>query len=486
MIMPPLHTDPTARVTAPTRSRVLTRVAAALAFALPATLAAQVPTVPPDSMVAPAPEPVRTQPESLTVNAVIAVVGTTPILLSEVEREIASRVARRMMPAPTDAASRAAAIRTVTTELVESQILVQKAAQMEIVVSDDELDRNVEQHIAQVTQQFPTPEAMAQALASEGLGTMDEFRAQIREDFRRQALPERVIARARQDGLLAPSGVTAAEVEAALVEFRDRLPQKPPAVSFRQVVISPSATSAAREVARVKAESLHAELRAGGDFELIARRESMDTGSGQLGGDLGWNRRGKMVPAFDYWMFELPPGRLSPVVETQFGFHIIRVDRVQPTERKARHILISPVVDSADVERARVEAVSVAQQWRSGAAFDSLVALHHDAPEEKLINDIRIDQLPPPYSAALGEIPADTILEPFTIDNPRGGPPKYVVLEIVEREFGGQMTEDEARSLVRDQLSQERTIRRYLDRLKSEFHVSVMVDEVASARPQDR
>ena len=61
----------------------------------------------------------------------------------------------------------------------------------------------------------------------------------------------------------------------------------------------------------------------------------------QQGGDLGWNRRGPMVPEFDRVMFALNPGVLSPSWRP-FGYHIIRVDRVQPAEVKARHILHPP------------------------------------------------------------------------------------------------------------------------------------------------
>ena len=70
-----------------------------------------------------------------------------------------------------------------------------------------------------------------------------------------------------------------------------------------------------------------------------------------------------MVPEFERWMFAQRPGSMSAVVETVHGFHIIRVDRVQPGEVKSRHILIRPEIDSADVERARVEADSVAKLW---------------------------------------------------------------------------------------------------------------------------
>jgi peptidyl-prolyl cis-trans isomerase SurA len=80
----------------------------------------------------------------------------------------------------------------------------------------------------------------------------------------------------------------------------------------------------------------------------------MDPGTKQLGGDLGWNRRGGgLVPEFEQMMFALRPGDVSPVIKTAFGYHIIKVDRVQSAEVKARHILISPVIDSADVARAK-------------------------------------------------------------------------------------------------------------------------------------
>ena len=77
-------------------------------------------------------------------------------------------------------------------------------------------------------------------------------------------------------------------------------------------------------------------------------------------------------------MFSLRPGELSPIVHTSFGYHIIRVDRVQPSEVKARHILIAPVIDSTDVHVALLRADSVADKWRKGVPFDSLVAKYHD------------------------------------------------------------------------------------------------------------
>ena len=89
------------------------------------------------------------------------------------------------------------------------------------------------------------------------------------------------------------------------------------------------------DAARAKAEKLLAELRAGADFATLAREHSADPGSAAKGGDLGFFPKGKMVPAFEQAAFALKkPGDLSPVVPTQFGFHIIRLEGRKPATVK--------------------------------------------------------------------------------------------------------------------------------------------------------
>jgi parvulin-like peptidyl-prolyl isomerase len=101
---------------------------------------------------------------------------------------------------------------------------------------------------------------------------------------------------------------------------------------------------------RVKAEELLTRLRAGGDFNALAKEFSVDTSNKDNGGDLGWFGRGMMVKPFEDAAFALKPGELSGVVETQFGYHIIKLEERrmqdsptgQPVEQiHARHILIA-------------------------------------------------------------------------------------------------------------------------------------------------
>lgn len=92
-------------------------------------------------------------------------------------------------------------------------------------------------------------------------------------------------------------------------------------VRVRHVLVGKDA-----EGGKAKAEALLKELKAGADFETVAKAQSDDKGSGARGGDLGWAGRGRLVKPFEDASFALQtPGQLSDVVETQFGFHIIQL-----------------------------------------------------------------------------------------------------------------------------------------------------------------
>jgi len=365
----------------------------------------------------------------------------------------------------------------VLQEMIDEEAIVQHALRdTSVHVSDLDVQNSADEQTKRVRSQFKTDAEFAQALKSGGFGTPEEYKRWMNERSRRNALQEKLFAKMRQAGKIVPVPVSEQDVNEAFEKSKTNLPKRPATVSFRQIVIPAVASPKAKEVARAKAESLLAEIRKGGDFDQIAKRESMDPGSKELGGDLGWNRRGNMVPEFDRWMFALAPGQMSPVIETPFGYHIIRVDRVQPGEVKARHILIKPHIDSADVAAAKLRADTVKMLWEGGANFDSLVARYHDRDEEKgSLQPFERTQLPDSYRKAFEGKGTGAFIDPFPIDDPARGAKKYVVSQIVKADDGGDYTLSDFKNQIRDQLAQERGMRRVIDQMRKDLYVSVRI-----------
>ena len=432
-------------------------VAASLA---PLALGAQVPAT-----------ATRPIPPSLPIDRVVAIVGEQPLLWTDVVTAINQRRAQGLQ-VPPDSAGQAALAKTVLNGLIDEEILVQKAKEMKLEVTEADITSAADRQIKSIRAQFKTDEEYRTELRNAGLGSPEEYRKGLIDQYRRQNLQQKAFGELRKRAK--PANVTEDEVTAAFERSRTDLQKRPATVTFRQIIVTPKASPAAKAKAKARADSLLVEIRKGGDFEQIAKRESMDPGTKQLGGDLGWNRRGSgLVPEFEGMMFALRPGDVSPVIETAFGYHIIRVDRVQAAEVKARHILIAPVIDSADVVAARVEADSVAAQWRRGVSYDTLAAKHHDATEEKgVLQPFNRDSLPASYQAALAGAKPGTITAPFQLTNPRGAP-KYAVIQVVTATEAGEYDQAEIRDQIRAQLADERSIRGLLDELRKKTYVSL-------------
>jgi peptidyl-prolyl cis-trans isomerase SurA len=428
----------------------------------PLALAAQIPSTPA------APVPVAT---SLPIDRVVAIVGTQPVLWTDVLTAVNQRRTQGLQ-LPTDSAGQAVLARSVLGELVDEEMLVQKAKEMKLEVLEADVAAAADRQIKGVRAQFKSDEEYRTELRNAGLGTPEEYRKSLIEQYRRQQMQQKAFAELRKRAK--PVNVTEEEITAAFEKSRAALQRRPATVTFRQIVVAPKASPEAKAKAKARADSLLVEIKRGGDFEQIAKRESMDPGTKQLGGDLGWNRRGSgLVPEFEGMMFALRPGDVSPVIETAFGYHIIRVDRVQSAEVKARHILIAPVIDSADVARARVEADTVAAQWRRGVSYDSLVAKHQDATEEKgVLQPFPRDSLPASYQTALTGAKANDITSPFQLVNPRGAP-KFAVIQVVTATEAGEYDPAQIRDQIRAQLADERSIRALLDEMRKQTYVSL-------------
>jgi len=434
-------------------------------------------------------QPTPQPPKTVPLDRIVAIVGDQPLTEFDVQERILQKQ-QQGFRLPTDSTAFKQFERDVVNEMIDEELLAQKASELKITVADNEVTSSVDRQLKNVRAQFPSEADFRNELAKAGLGSPEEYKRFLSEQLKRQQLLDRVMRKLREDGKIIPANVSEADVREAFEKNKAQMPPRLPSVTWRQIVINPKASDQAKAIAKAKAESILVQLKTGADFELIAKRESMDSTTRELGGDLGWQRMGVYVPEFERWVFgpyALPPGQLSPVVESPFGYHIIRVDRVRPAEVKARHILIRPTVDSTQVKRARLEADTVAAQWRAGVPFDTLAKKHHDYANKEdtsILDPFVRDSLPASYQTAFASKKKDDIVV-FPIGAP-GSTPKYVVAQLLSVEEGGARTLEEMREFVRSRLAEEGGMRRYLDSLRKQNYVEVRLDRtnVAAAKPQ--
>jgi peptidyl-prolyl cis-trans isomerase SurA len=417
--------------------------------------------------------PVAAPPDGpIVVDRVVAIVGNRPVLSSQVDEEVFSRQSQGQ-PLPTDPDSLAALRKQVISSIVDEELLVQQAQRdTAIKVTDQEIADGVEQQVRKVRGNFTSEVDYKNELKRAGFGTPEEYRRWLTDQQRRSAFQNRLIDKLRQDGKLKPVPPTEQEMRTYFNEQKGALGNRPATISFRQIVIAPRPSPEAKARTRAQADSIVLELRRGADFATAAKRFSQDPGSKDQGGSLNWFRRGVMVPEFERVAFSLRPGVVSDPVESPFGYHIIQVERVQPGEIQARHILLIPEIDSIHVDSARTLADSVRKLVLRGVPFDSLQRALHDPSAEKQADNVPADKLPEAYTKAFGDADSGAVAPVFSLPG-AGTREQFVVAQIIGRRPPGDIRYEDVRDRIRDQLGQQLAIRRYIDRLRSATYVEV-------------
>ncbi|PYO73068.1 MAG: hypothetical protein E6K55_14350 [Gemmatimonadetes bacterium] len=406
------------------------------------------------------------------VDRIVAVVGTKPILASQVEEQLvlAQSQGAKM---PEDSAGRDAARRQILSQMVDEELIVQQAERdTTIKVTEQEVQDAVEQTVQNVRKQFTSITEFKAQLRAAGFVSEEEWRRWLADQQRRSILQQRLIEDLKQKGKLRPIPPTDAEMRQFWEANRAQQPKRPAAISFRQIVIVPKPDSAADVRALQLAESLVVVLRRGASFREVAKKFSADSASREQGGELGWFRRGVMVKQFEDVAFRLKPGTISDVVRTEFGFHIIQVERAQPAEILARHILIQPTISPAQIAIAKTKADSVHDALTHGAAFDSLARRYADPNEPKLADALPVSQLPPDYVSAIGNDSTPGLKPVFEVGAGTSRP-RFVVFELTKRLPEGELSFDEVKDRIKDALGQQLAIKHYLDLLRRMTYVDV-------------
>src|SRR5687767_13494405 len=265
------------------------------------------------SMAAPAfgqqsPKPV---PPGEVVDRIVAVVGDSIILASQVEEQLAAieQAAGKALPRG-DSAAMNKARRETLQQLVEFLMVVQAAARdTTIRLRDTDIAANVDRVIAQRQAAVGGPAQFEAALRRQML-TYNEYREILLVDARKQTLYQQKLGQMTRSRR--PPPVSESEAKKTFEERKDQLGTRPAWITFHHIEFVPRGSDSARAVARAKADSILQLIVKGEDFAELAKRFSED-GSAPNGGDLGWSRPSNWVKEFSDALMLLRPGELSPV-----------------------------------------------------------------------------------------------------------------------------------------------------------------------------
>lgn len=252
--------------------------------------------------------------ESLTspelVNRIVATIDGEPVTLFELQAfsdQVQKRAATGGGQAPSDQ-------RALLDELVLEKILHKQVEAQGVTATDQQIDA----YIISIKERNKLDDAaLKAALAQQGL-TWDGYRAQVRADIERAALINKEIRN--------KVNVSPEEVERYYKEHLDQYGTKGKAhVRLISLVVPADATPEQKAKIRADAQRLRDAAAGGKDFAALAKENSQGPGAAE-GGDIGEIERGQMQGEFDKAVFVLKPGEVSDVVETDSGFHILKVE----------------------------------------------------------------------------------------------------------------------------------------------------------------
>lgn len=407
------------------------------------------------------------QDPSTLVDRVVAVVGDTAVLQSDLQEYVLRLQIQQGIRIPQDPRQLENFLRQVLDQKINEMLFVIHAEREGITVTEAELNEVVDERIARARSQFSSELEFQQALAAEGV-TAPEYRIRITEQTRAELLTNRYLQ--MQVSQMQPIPVSEEEIRETFEAQKQALGNRPATISLKQVVITPRPSADARLLAEEEAAQALSRARSGEDFARLAREYSDDPGTRDRGGELGWVGKGELVPEFESALFAMDVGDVSDIVETPFGFHIIQLERIRGDERLARHILIRPDMTDQDTTAAHELADQVAAALRSGADVDSLIALYGDPTERSSLTDFPQDRLPPEYQQALTGVQPGDVLGPFQLSMP-GVASKWIVAKLIDRDSGGEWTLDDARESIRTQIQQERMLQRVVDNLRESTYI---------------
>ncbi|TKC01031.1 peptidylprolyl isomerase [Pedobacter cryophilus] len=331
--------------------------------------------------------------QNKVLDKVVAVVGDNIILKSEIDQQYAQYLVQGNKPDETTKCF-------FLQNMLSQKLLSQQAVLDSILVDEEDIDNEVDRRMRVMTSRAGGQEKLEEFLGRSLIQYKDEIRPEIKEQLVAQKMQAKITEKVE---------VTPLEVKRFYEAIpKDSLPTFNTEVEVGELVVYPELTKTEKEFYRDKAESLRLRIKGGDSFGTMARLYSQDPMSAREGGDLGFFDRQTMAKEFTSWAFKLKQGEMSPVFETEFGFHFLEVVERRGEQVRARHILIIPENTPAALERAAAEIDSTYQKVKAGKLdFSAAASLFSDNNETKYNGGMMLDA--ENVSARSTHIPTDKL-----------------------------------------------------------------------------
>ncbi len=271
-----------------------------------------------------------------SIDRIVAKVDNYVVLRSEVEALFSD-----MQASGTRGADRCSALQ----QLIIQKVLVAKAEIDSVMVEDKEIEDQLNRRMDyMIRTQFGSEQKLLEAYGK----SVESFKSELRPQVREQLVAEKM-----QQTITGNIKITPSQVKRFYNDLpKDSIPYFPTEVEVGQIVKIAQVGKDQKNEVRAQLNKIRERILAGEDFAELAKQNSQDPGSAQFGGNLGVAKRGTMVPQFEAMAFKLKKEEISPVFETEYGFHILQLMDRKGEEYTARHILIRPGYSTGDLQEA--------------------------------------------------------------------------------------------------------------------------------------
>ncbi len=390
------------------------------------------------------------------IDEVVWVVGDEAILKSEVEeyRMAALQEGRRFDGDP---------YCVIPEEIAIQKLYLHQAALDSIEVSETEVISRVDMITNHYVQMIGSREKMEEYFNK----TSSEIREMLRKNAR-----EGLIVQSMQQQLVGDISVTPAEVRRFFKGLpQDSIPYIPTQVEVQIITQQPKiAIEEIDEVKRKLREYSDRVVQGETSFSTLARLYSEDRGSAMKGGELGFMGRGELVPEYANVAFNLQdPNKVSKIVESEFGYHIIQLIEKRGDRINTRHILLKPKVREKDLESALLRLDSIADDIRNDKFKfeDAALILSHDKDTRNnygllpnpMTNTSKFEmqELPQEIAKVVDKMEVGELSKAFTMITPKDGKEVCVIVKLKSRTEGHKATiTDDYQSLKELVIAQKR------------------------------